>query len=477
MRIMRHAVLVGALVSVVGCGTEPFVLLPDEATQAVDESQYELLARFAHISDAHIIDEESPGRLTVFARLVSTAWRPQEAYSLQLLDGMIRTVNKIHVAQTPIDFLIHTGDATDNAQINEYQWFVTVMDGGTVNPLTGPDDRDAIEVPDPTLDPHHSFVAQGLYRHGVHGRDATIPWYTIAGNHDLFAEGVFPIVTNIYGDRTSPLPLSNRIGLFAPVILNPTGGLAWGAITPAHPGPPPEVVLPEAIEPNPDRRFATAREFVEVHAASVTEPVGHGFDPTSPGALWYSVSPKPGLRLIGLNTSDPFLQIPTEVYSEGAISFAQIEFLKAELEAAQKRGDVVIVATHHPSDAIAIGNGSSVSPKSFRDILNGFPCVALHIAGHWHTNLAIDRGGYVELITGAIIDAPQTGRIVSIWKKRDTNSAVSPATVELRYRSFSHLDTIEPPDDRDAALFDDPLRGMREVAFRLATGGLQPVTK
>lgn len=469
-QVVRSAVWLAALTAVGGCGTEPLVLLPNESTGAVDDARYELVARFAHISDAHIVDEESPARLTVFARLFGSAWRPQEAYSLHLLDGMIRTVNKMHVAQNPIDFLIHTGDATDNVQLNEIKWFINVMDGGMVDPLTGPDDRSAIEIPDPTLDPHRPFVAQGLYRRGVHGDAGTIPWYTIAGNHDSFAVGVFPIVTDLFGNRTSPLPVANRIGLFAPVVLRPTGSIAWGAITPANPGPPPEVVLPEQITPNPERRYATRREFVELHGASVSEPTGHGFDPRQPEKSWYSVSPRPGLRLIGLNSSDPFLEIPKQVFSEGAISLAQIAFLKGELAAAQTRGELVIVATHHPSDSLEIGNGSFASPGSFRAILRSFPCVALHLAGHWHTNVAIDRGGYVELVTGSIIDAPQEGRVVEIWNSKEDDSTTAPAAIELRYQSFSHLDAIDTPDEANAALFADPLRAMREVAARLATG-------
>ncbi len=463
--------LLAGIVSAGGCETEPVVLLEDESTEAIDQTRYVLVARFAHITDAQIVDEESPARLTTFAQLSTSAWRPQEAYSLHLLDGMIRTVNKMHIAQGKIDFLVHTGDAADNAQVNEIQWFVDVMDGKTVDPLTGPDNRSAIETPDPTLDPHRPFAAQGLYRNGIHGTASTIPWYAVAGNHDLFAVGIFPIVTDVFGNRTSPLPLDNRIGLFAPVVMRPTGSLAWGAISPTNPGPPPEVSLPELITPNPARRYATLREFVEIHSASMTEPAGHGFDPENPEKSWYSVSPTPGLRLIGLNSSDPWLEIPEQVYSEGAISSAQIAFLETELASAESRGEIVIVATHHPSDSLELGNGSAVSPVSFREILRDYPCVVLHLAGHWHTSATIDRNGFVELVTGSIIDAPQEGRIVEIWKTTSDDSPNRDVSIKLRYRNFSHLDTIEPSDEADAAIFEDPLLEMREIAANLAGGG------
>lgn len=451
-----------------GCGVEPVVLLPDESTAAVDETQYDLVARFAHITDAQVVDEESPARLTAFAQLSDSAWRPQEAYSLHLLDGIIRTVNKMHVAEGKIDFLIHTGDAADNAQINEIKWFVDIMDGGLINPLTGPDNRDAADIPDPTLDPHRPFLAQGLYQNGIHGDAASIPWYAVAGNHDLFAVGIFPIVTDVFGNRSSPLPVENRVGLFAPVLLRPTGGIAWGAITPANPGPPPEIVLPESITPNPDRRYATQREFIELHVASVTEPLGHGFDPERPDRSWYSVSPVPGLRLIGLNSSDPWLEIPKQVYSEGAISSTQLAFLETELAKAESRGEVAIVATHHPSDSLDFGNGSAASPTSFRAILRKHSCVAMHLGGHWHSGAAIDRNGYVELIAASIIDAPQEGRFVEIWKLSLPESSQERSPIQLRYKNFSHLDEIVNTQPAHDQLFEDPLRAMRQIALQLA---------
>ncbi len=62
--------------------------------------------------------------------------------------------------------------------------------------------------------------------------------------------------------------------------------------------------------------------------------------------------------------------------------------------------------------------------------------------------------------TESIIDAPQQGRIVEIWRNGDE--------VELRYRFFSHLDEIESPDDSHPEIFDDPLMPMRHVAAEAA---------
>jgi len=448
-----------------GCGFVPAVPLPEEVTDPVPEG-FTLLARFAQITDTHVVDEESPARLTVGSRFTLSAYRPYEAYSTQLLDGTIRTINKIHASGTNIDFVIHTGDATDNAQRNEYaqrnelHWVMTVFDGGTVDPLTGPDDRSPENIPDPWLDPHNPFEAQGLYQNGVHGDLPTIDWYILFGNHDRFAVGVFPIIDRLSGRRTAPLPVQDRLGVFAPLELDPEGSLAWAPVTPGSSVPSPGANFPTRVEPNPDRRYITNAEYLQACYDSSTTPVGHGFDPEHPERTWYSVSPVPGLRLIGLNSAAPLLELPTLVYSEGAISTAQRRFLELELEAAAMREETVVIATHHPSDALAVGAGSAVTPDAFRELLSEYPNVVLHIAGHEHIHSVYDRGTYVEMLTGSIIDAPQQGRIIEIWRRGDE--------VELRYRFFSHTDEITPPEGGDGQVFDDPLMPMRRIAAEMA---------
>ncbi len=456
--------LLVALAMCAGCGGLPGQPLPNEATQPVDTERFELLTRFVHISDAQIMDEESPGRLTAAATLAehfsATTWRSYEAYSTQLLDGMVRTVNKLHVARGRIDFLVHTGDATDNAQLNELEWFITVFDGGNINPRSGPDDRPAGQVPQALLDPHHPFEAQGLYRHGVHGDAATIRWYSLLGNHDRFASGVFPITTNILGQRRSPLPLGDRIGLFLPRELNPVGSIGFAPITPARPGPPPELSTPVFVQANSRRRFITDRVFVDAHLSGISKPAGHGFSASNPERTWYSVSPRPGVRLIALNSATPLTEEPALAYPEGAISLPQLAFLKEQLRTAQRRGEIVIVATHHPSEALEPVYGTSLTAAAMIDLLNDYRCVKFHLAGHLHTNMVIDRGGYREIVTGSVLDAPQQGRVIEIWQAGDD--------VALRYQMFSHLDEIDAADEEHAALFADPLMPLRRTAAGLA---------
>ncbi len=450
-----------ASLALVGCGATPFpeTPLPDTETTPVDPDRHRLVARVAHITDAHITDEESPGRLSALARANASAWRPHERYAIHQLDGTLRAINAYHARVAPIDLVVHTGDGADNAQLNELHWLLDCFDGRIVNPLSGDDDRTPTQRDARLLDAHAPFETEGLYRQGVHGDLPSIPWYTTVGNHDRYAVGIFPIVRRWDGRLHAPLPVGFRIGLFLPTALAPDGAIGYGLITPANPGPPPEVSFASWIAPNPDRRFVTMSDWVAAHHDTLTGPPGHGIP--SAQQTWYSVAPVDGLRLIALDTTIPIATIPTAVYEAGAVLANQARFLETELQRAQDRDEVVIVLTHHPSVSLAPALGSALSPQGWRDLLNQYPNVVAHLAGHTHRQRVWDRGRYLEFETSAIIDAPQQGRILEVWR--------SDEDVVLRYTVFSHLydgtafETagLDPPPA-------DPWLPMRQTAADLA---------
>ncbi|MBN2446755.1 MAG: metallophosphoesterase [Phycisphaerae bacterium] len=450
------AIIGTVVVLIVACVVDQDVPLPADQSDQNAPAGLVLVARFAQLTDTHVVDEESPARIAGAYGLTDAAWRPHEAYSTQLLDGMVRAVNRIHASGRTVDFLLHTGDAVDNVQTNELAWVVDIFDGGTINPLSGPDDREPADIPTAALDPHAPFQAQGLYRNGVHGDLPTIPWYAVLGNHDVRAVGVFPIYEDANGYRSAPLPLDIRPGLVLPVYLDPVSDIAYGNVTLAEPGPPDLFGPPRAVVANGERRFFNKTEFVATMFATQTAPSGHGFADAPPARTWYSTSPVAGLRLIGLDTTDARAAYFTGFYDQGAISREQFGFLRAELDAAADRGEIVIVATHHPSATLSPSAGSEIDGETFRALLSKHPGVVLHIAGHRHRHRVMDRGTYLEIETAASIDTPQEARLIELWRP--------PATGELviTYSVFSHLDDTLPP------LGADPLQPMRVAAATLA---------
>lgn len=453
----RASWLVTPLVALLaGCHVDPGVLLSAAESPPPETGNLRLVARIAHLSDTHQLDEESPARFAGAHVVTPSAWRPYEAYSTQLLDGIIRSINRVHASGRPIDFVLHTGDGCDNSQSNELAWLLANFDGVPIDPRSGPDDRPPAARPPSLLDPHAPFVPQGLYRQGVHGLLPTIPWYVVVGNHDVYALGVFPIFAGGEGRRVAPLPLPWRPGWVLPVRLDPLDDLAYGNVTPADPGPPRLFECPRYVEPSAARAYFDRGAFRAALGATQTGSPGHGGSAAPDAPPWYSVAPLPGLRLIGLDTTDRRPPPPGAICSEGALSSKQLEYLGQELEAAAERGEIVIVASHHPSERIVPVTGSEVSPAELRERLERCPAVVLHLAGHTHRNRVTQRGGYLEIETCSTLDPPQEWRLIEIWRDDEDGRII------VTYRMFSHLDDALPP------LGDDPLRELRAAAHALA---------
>ena len=100
------------------------------------------VAGFKQVSDVHVVDSESPGRVEFFDQCSfgSSAYRPHESLSTQVGESMIRALNAIDVGPATgadLDFAISTGDNIDNNQRNELAWFIDLMNGDMVTPNSG----------------------------------------------------------------------------------------------------------------------------------------------------------------------------------------------------------------------------------------------------------------------------------------------------------------------------------------------------
>ena len=115
----------------------------------------EPLVAFGHLSDLHVIDDQSPSRVEFLDRYndkpetgwpFSAAYRPYEFLSLHLVDAMCRSLKELGKGprtDLPLAFTVVTGDAVDNAQLNETRWYIDLLDGGkSVQANSGSPDKD-----------------------------------------------------------------------------------------------------------------------------------------------------------------------------------------------------------------------------------------------------------------------------------------------------------------------------------------------
>lgn len=377
------------------------------------------LGCFLHITDTHSTDEESPATLH---------YRRFAGHSPQILDAHVATIRRI-ASLIDLDFVMHTGDATENAQENELEWFLKVMDGGEVNPNSGAVIEPGGRFAGPENQP---FSAQGL---------GNIPWYFAMGNHDELVMGSLT-PTEGFDELAvggfSPIGYSSALPFQVPFI---------GTTLPLE-------LQGAAITPDPQRRHLSREEFLERLLASSSLPKGHGYSRANieEGLRLYTADPIPGvpLRLIALDTASPI------GYSLGSIRQAQFERLQESLEEAKQMGLLVVLASHHPSGSITdlppLEGMRSKNGSDLRGLLNQYPNVLAHIAGHTHNNGISPKGSYYEVQTSAGIDKPQQTRLFEVlW---DGGEYLGLATVMVDFEAGHGL-----ADEGRFLAFNDRLSG------------------
>ena len=101
----------------------------------------EAIARLLHLTDLHVTDAQSPARFEFVNheagdprfRELLTMQRPQEMLNTHAIAAMVRTINMIE----GVDVVAMTGDGIDNAQRNELNNLLALLDGGDVHPDSG----------------------------------------------------------------------------------------------------------------------------------------------------------------------------------------------------------------------------------------------------------------------------------------------------------------------------------------------------
>jgi 3',5'-cyclic AMP phosphodiesterase CpdA len=356
------------------------------------------LALFAQLTDAHVVDEESPARLEMLDRRgapFSSAFRPQEALSGQVLAATVRSLNALHPQA-----VVETGDLVDSDQLNELDEALAILTGGRVDPNSGAPGYQGVQEasnPDPyyyrpDVDPprHPGLLAEAERPFTSPGLQA--PWYPVVGNHDLLVQG------NIAASaRTEAIATGGRKLLtLSPQALALVSSLrlAPGAVA---------TLLRHGL-PGTSARVAADPRRRELSAAEVLRALrrssGHG----GSGPLLDYAFELGAARAIVLDT------IRRDSGSSGVVRPAQVQWLARELRAAGSRP--VLVFTHTP---LRSASGGAAALR----LLDRDPHVVAAINGDTHRNEIRPRGHYWLISTSSLADYPQQARAFELDRTAD----------------------------------------------------------
>ncbi|MEU0535576.1 TIGR03767 family metallophosphoesterase [Amycolatopsis tolypomycina] len=452
----------------------PLVVRSDLATpKSGRDDRRRALSAFVQFTDLHITDTESPARFEYLHPFIGSAHRPQEALGTVATSALVQRVNSVRQGPftgRPFDLMVTTGDNTDNHELIELDWFLKVLNGGTVTPNSGdPNAYEGVQSSgnDDYWNPSIPGVGDKYSAKGfpqlpglleaamttftAPGLD--VPWFCTFGNHDDSIVGSLPAQVpgidawytgkyKVIGkDEAATKKLATAIRNGSGVPLSELFG-GSGTI--------------REITPDARRRPFTTGEFVRAHLDTANTgpgPVGHGF--TSANAdgknVYYTFRIAPGITGISLDTT-------TDAgFADGSIGLAQYSWVESTL----KRGsstyydffgrkvthavtdELFLLFSHHTSGSMGNLLPDSRHPldprldgNAFVALLKRFPNVLAWVNGHTHLNKVTPHAGstpqqgFWEINTASHVDFPQQARIVEVADNADGTLSLFTTLIE-----------------------------------------------
>jgi 3',5'-cyclic AMP phosphodiesterase CpdA len=410
-----------------------------------------VLATFGQLTDTHVRDEESPARVPFLDRIgppLTSTFRPQEAFSTQVLDAAVRAL-----ARERPEAVVVTGDIVDSAQENELDQALAVLDGDVVRPDTGGPGYDGVQAasnPDPFYfrpdndAPRHPgalAAAQRRFRAaGLH-----VPWYPAVGNHDVLVQGEVPATEAIEEVATGDRLVTGMDPSFQPPTVDEdeapsavnallTQGELFGRA--------------ETVPADPARRHLAPAELVDHLAAAA------GVRPAAPDRLDYTFDLGADVRGIVLDTAN------RAGGSRGLVTAEQVAWLREQLTGNRW----VVVFAHNPLEASDGGEAALAA-------LDRAPRVAAVVTGNRHRNTIEQRDGYWLIGTSSLADFPQQARMFRLREADGGGAVLETWMVDHdgrglagTARELAYLDAqggrpqgfAGRPTDRNARLFVQP---------------------
>jgi metallophosphoesterase (TIGR03767 family) len=436
-----------------------FDLLGREA-DAARTSARRSLYYFAHLSDIHVIDAQTPARMdaiqSIAPELFTDACRPQETLTVHVLASMVDSVAASQtsaVTGAPLASALSTGDSADNLSQLETRWYIDILDGkevlansGAAGVYEGPqvwsEATYAYHPEDPAGDvfgplgyPTVPGMLTAAVSNPVQSQGLPVPWYAVYGNHDATFMGTFRPDPALFawavGDRkaaTGEALAVNWLQGFASDLS--AAQMAANAIRQQF------GLLPglKTVTPDPARKLLERTDFMQAHLDSpaVPGPVGHGWTQANidTGQTWWSADLTPYLRVFGLDTCN------MASGADGAVPEDQFTWLEAQLAQCETEGRLAMVCSHHNSltienDAKPVWGGQRlVHAEEFIAMLQRYPVCIAWLNGHTHVNTikAHTReggvGGFWEITTASCVDFPQQQQLVDVVDNRDGTMSI-----------------------------------------------------
>jgi metallophosphoesterase (TIGR03767 family) len=454
---------------------EPYAVRTDLAgALSGREGRRRSLLVFHHFSDFRIVDEESPLRSewvdSCEPALSTSAFRPQESLSVHAASAMVTQANRIDrspVTDRGVDFALHTGNAADNAQYNELRLFIDVMDGVQVSPDSGAAGYEGVQQESPAAaygdlleEAQSAFLPEGL----------RYPWFAVAGNRDVLAQGTFPPNAAAQQLVTGTVKVIDVGGEVLQEACSDPAKLLGTEESSRNILRSSDTVI-RRIGADQGRRLVSRNEWVEEHfkTAAAPGPVGHGLSEANrqAGTAYYTLQLDTA-ALIVLDSTNP------GGFSAGSIDAEQFAWLEIQLQAyshrytdkdgrlvtAEAPDRLIIVASHHTSAAMnnpfpdPETQGERFRGPQLEELLHRFPNVVLHVAGHGLEHRLTPKpdplrrsGGYWEVSTGSPLDFPMQSRLLEVADNGDGTISVF-STVYDTAPPINPGDASDPtPDD------------------------------